>query len=74
MANDPKSFGIIKSAKNNVPKKGCLVVMKAEWLSQGPNGRFVVTNLSMYTQQVYEFYTKRGNKVFACWWISDAYL
>lgn len=36
------------------------VIMKAEWLSQGPNSRFVVTNLSMDTQQVYEFYTERG--------------
>jgi len=34
--------------------------MKAEWLSQGPNSRFVVTNLSLETQQVYEFYTERG--------------
>jgi Transposase DDE domain group 1 len=36
------------------------VIMKAEWLAQGPNSRFVVTNLSMDTQQVYEFYTERG--------------
>jgi hypothetical protein len=36
------------------------VIMKAEWLPQGPNSRFVVTNLSMDTQQVYEFYTERG--------------
>jgi hypothetical protein len=36
------------------------VIMKAEWLPQGPNSRFVVTNLSMGTQQVYEFYTERG--------------
>ncbi len=36
------------------------VIMKAEWLPQGPNSRFVVTNLSMNTQQVYEFYTERG--------------
>jgi hypothetical protein len=36
------------------------VIMKAEWLPQGPNSRFVVTNLSMDTQEVYEFYTERG--------------
>jgi hypothetical protein len=36
------------------------VMMKAEWLPQGPNSRFVVTNLPMNTQQVYEFYTERG--------------
>lgn len=36
------------------------VIMKAEWLPQGPNSRFVVTNLSMATQHVYEFYTERG--------------
>ena len=36
------------------------VIMKAEWLPQGPNSRFVVTNLSMDTHQVYEFYTERG--------------
>ncbi len=36
------------------------VIMKAEWLTQGPNSRFVVTNLSMDTQDVYEFYTERG--------------
>jgi hypothetical protein len=36
------------------------VIMKAEWLPQGPNSRFVVTNLSMKTQKVYEFYTERG--------------
>jgi hypothetical protein len=36
------------------------VIMKAEWLQQGPNSRFVVTNLQMETQQVYEFYTERG--------------
>jgi hypothetical protein len=36
------------------------VIMKAEWLPQGPNSRFVVTNLSMDTQRVYEFYTERG--------------
>jgi hypothetical protein len=36
------------------------VIMKGEWLQQGPNSRFVVTNLLMDTQQVYEFYTERG--------------
>ena len=36
------------------------VIMKAEWLLQGPNSRFVVTNLPMETQRVYEFYTERG--------------
>jgi hypothetical protein len=36
------------------------VIMKAEWLPQGPNSRFVVTNLSLETQQIYEFYTERG--------------
>ncbi len=36
------------------------VIMKAEWLPQGPNSRFIVTNLPMETQQVYEFYTERG--------------
>ncbi len=36
------------------------VIMKAEWLPQGPNSRFVVTNLPMGPQQVYEFYTERG--------------
>lgn len=36
------------------------VIMKAEWLPPGPNSRFVVTNLSMEAQQLYEFYTERG--------------
>ena len=36
------------------------VIMKAEWLPQGPNRRFVVTNLSMEAKQLYEFYTERG--------------
>lgn len=36
------------------------VIMKAEWLPQGPNSRFVVTNLPMETQETYEFYTERG--------------
>ena len=36
------------------------VIMKAEWLPQGSNRRFVVTNLSMEAQRLYEFYTERG--------------
>ena len=36
------------------------VVMKAEWLIQGPNRRFVVTNLSPEPKELYEFYTERG--------------
>lgn len=36
------------------------VVMKAEWLSQGPNSRFVVTNLASEAKDLYEFYTERG--------------
>jgi hypothetical protein len=36
------------------------VIMKAEWMQQGPNSRFVVANLPLETQQVYEFYTERG--------------
>jgi hypothetical protein len=36
------------------------VIMKAEWLPQGPNSRFVVTNLSHDPQPLYEFYTERG--------------
>jgi hypothetical protein len=36
------------------------VIMKAEWLHQGPNSRFVVTNLSLDARKVYEFYTERG--------------
>jgi hypothetical protein len=37
------------------------VIMKAEWLPQGPNPRFVVTNLSMTPQEVYDkFYVQRG--------------
>lgn len=36
------------------------VIMKAEWLPQGPNSRFVVTNFAMDTKEVYEFYTERG--------------
>lgn len=34
--------------------------MKAEWLPQGPNSRFVVTNLSSEAKELYEFYTERG--------------
>ena len=34
--------------------------MKAEWLIQGPNSRFVVTNLSHEPKELYEFYTERG--------------
>ncbi|MEW6053617.1 MAG: IS1380 family transposase [Nitrospirota bacterium] len=36
------------------------VIMKAEWLTQGPNSRFVVTNLSYEPKELYEFYTERG--------------
>jgi DDE family transposase len=36
------------------------VIMKAEWLIQGPNSRFVVTNLSHKPKELYEFYTERG--------------
>jgi hypothetical protein len=36
------------------------VIMKAEWLIQGPNSRFVVTNLSYESKELYEFYTERG--------------
>lgn len=36
------------------------VIMKAEWLPQGPNSRFVVTNLSHTPKELYEFYTERG--------------
>jgi len=37
------------------------VIMKAEWLPQGPNPRFVVTNLSMTPQEVDDkFYVQRG--------------
>lgn len=36
------------------------VVMKAEWLPQGPNTRFVVTNLTFEAKELYEFYTERG--------------
>ncbi len=36
------------------------VVMKAERLAQGPNRRFVVTNLPYRPQRLYDFYTERG--------------
>jgi hypothetical protein len=36
------------------------VIMKAEWLPQGPNSRFVVTNLSLQPESLYGFYTERG--------------
>jgi hypothetical protein len=36
------------------------VIMKAEWLPQGPNSRFVVSNLSHDPKELYEFYTERG--------------
>jgi hypothetical protein len=36
------------------------VIMKAEWLIQGPNSRFVVTNFSREPKELYEFYTERG--------------
>lgn len=37
------------------------LVMKAEWLPQGPNPRFVLTNLDLPPQAVYDtFYVQRG--------------
>ena len=37
------------------------LVMKAEWLSKGANPRFVVTNLDLPPQQLYDrFYVQRG--------------
>jgi len=36
------------------------VIIKAEWLHQGPNTRFVVTNLPLSAQKLYDFYTERG--------------
>ena len=37
------------------------LVMKAEWLDKGPNPRFVVTNLELPAQELYDnFYVKRG--------------
>ncbi len=38
------------------------LVMKAEWLPKGPNPRFVLTNLDMPTQVLYDsFYVQRGS-------------
>lgn len=37
------------------------LVMKAEWLEKGPNPRFVVTNLDLPPQELYDtFYVQRG--------------
>lgn len=37
------------------------LVMKAEWLAKGPNPRFVLTNLELPPQALYDdFYVKRG--------------
>jgi Transposase DDE domain group 1 len=37
------------------------LVMKAEWLPKGPNPRFVVTNLDLLPQDLYDhFYVQRG--------------
>jgi Transposase DDE domain group 1 len=37
------------------------LVMKAEWLDKGPNPRFVVTNLELPPQELYDyFYVQRG--------------
>jgi hypothetical protein len=37
------------------------LVMKAEWLDKGPNPRFVVTNLELPAQELYDnFYVQRG--------------
>jgi hypothetical protein len=41
-------------------EKARRVIMKAEWLKQGPNTRFVVSNLSYRPKRLYEFYTERG--------------
>jgi hypothetical protein len=38
------------------------VIMKAEWLIQGSNSRFVLTNLSHEPKELYDFYTERGGK------------
>jgi hypothetical protein len=38
------------------------LVMKAEWLPQGPNPRFVLTNLDLPSQELYDrFYVQRGS-------------
>jgi hypothetical protein len=43
----------------NYPRR---LVMKAEWLPKGPNPRFVLTNLDMPTQVLYDsFYVQRGS-------------
>jgi hypothetical protein len=35
--------------------------MKAQWLPKGPNPRFVVTNLELPPQEIYDnFYVQRG--------------
>ena len=37
------------------------LVMKAEWLAKGPNPRFLVTNLALPAQALYDnFYVQRG--------------
>ena len=37
------------------------LVMKAEWLKKGPNPRFVVTNMDLPSQELYDqFYVQRG--------------
>ncbi len=37
------------------------IVMKAEWLAKGPNPRFVVTNLELPPQELYDsFYVQQG--------------
>jgi hypothetical protein len=37
------------------------IIMKAEWLSKGANPRFLVTNLDLKPQELYDkFYVKRG--------------
>jgi hypothetical protein len=36
------------------------VIIKAEWLPQGPNTRFLVTNLDISAGKLYDFYTERG--------------
>jgi hypothetical protein len=41
-------------------EKARRVIMKAEWLKQGPNTRFIVSNLSYSPKRLYEFYTERG--------------
>lgn len=39
------------------------LVMKAEWLPQGPNPRFVLTNLDLPPQELYDtFYSQRGSE------------